>query len=1452
MAEAARLGDPIAHTSALAGFLAGAVIGIALIAFVAFATFTCGFGVALLAGVAAGIGASAILGIGEAIGKMFSSPSGTITFGSLNVFINSRAAAFVQGSTVSCSKHNPTPLVAEGSGNVFINSLPAARKGDAITCGAKIDDGSKNTFVGGGTVRYLPVDDEVPAWLRTAVDWAFALAGLVGGLVGLLKAAGGFSRAVLPCAAKFIGGFVLGEAAGRYVIGPTVQRVFGGMFGHPVDVTTGRKLLLATDEVDFTLQSPVPLQCGRFYASNLQRVGALGKGWVLPWELRLERRGGHVWLIDAQGRETGFPMVRPGHSAFSDVEQKYLACTPDGGYILYDLNELYYDFGSMELGDGDDYALLQRIEDQSGHWLVFHRDTSDNVRVVMTSGGQQLRLSYLNGKGRLTDIEMVHQRNRETLVKYGYDEQGQLTSVIDAAGNITRRFQYTDGLMSAYVNALGFKCSYVWQQVDGAPRVVQASTSEGELATFTYNPQDRQTTVIDEIGRTAQWRYDAQFQVTECIDLDGLRYGVEYTESGQPKVLHLPPESAPEEGDTEAQRQAKQRRVEFEYDDAGRIVSETDVLGRSTTTRYHGNSLRPAAIQAADGSQWKAEYDHLGRLLRTADPLGREESFEYPDACASPWPIARIDAKGGRKELAWSRSGQLVSFTDCSGKTTRYAYDHRGDLISATNALKQTTRIDRLPTRQVKLVELPDGSEESFEYDAAGLLAVHHDRAGHARHWQRNERGQVLQSSQGLAKEAGESGAAEKRLAYRYDPRGRLVELLSGSSAYGFTYDAGDRLVEEARPDGVRRRLEYGSFGPALALLETGAGEGIAPTRTTTFERDKAGRLLAQRNDTSTTAYTWDDGDRLLQLQKQPTEAGQALGVIASAVAFKYDKAGRLIAEKGRDGTVGYELDELDNLAALNLPHEQRIDYLSYGSGHVHQVRCGEHLIADIERDDLHREVLRTQGRLTLGLGYDALGRRTWQSAALQTGTASTDLVPAQGKLWRTYRYSAQGELAEQRDNTRGALQFHYDPAGQMLQRSQPDGRGGQGSELEQFAWDAAGNLLDDIQRKSTGRVQGNRLTMWQDIRFEYDPWGNLKTKRSGGRQTQHFSFDAENRLMAVKTETGSGTVETRFDYDAIGRRIASTERHIERSGHASMETQRGFVWQGMRMVQELRDSGLTNYVYSADSPYTPMARVDAFIGSVRAVVDDAKGVNAPMTESKPSSRVLHFHTDLVGAPLEVTDEHGELAWAGDYTAWGKFKKGSERALDARIEQPIRYPGQYEDESTGLHYNTFRYYDPDVGRFISQDPIGLAGGENLYAYAPNPMGWVDPWGWCAVALGKNMEAAGVKRPTNSTPHHIAGDTSAASLPGRNILAKNGIHSDDAANGVFLPNRFNTDSSVPGILHNGRHPDSYIRAVNDRLSLADAAGGKQAVLKELDALRQELLNAARNTRWTDAL
>jgi hypothetical protein len=160
-----------------------------------------------------------------------------------------------------------------------------------------------------------------------------------------------------------------------------------------------------------------------------------------------------------------------------------------------------------------------------------------------------------------------------------------------------------------------------------------------------------------------------------------------------------------------------------------------------------------------------------------------------------------------------------------------------------------------------------------------------------------------------------------------------------------------------------------------------------------------------------------------------------------------------------------------------------------------------------------------------------------------------------------------------------------------------------------------------------------------------------------------------------------------------------------------------------------------------------------------------------------------------------------------------------------------------------------------IGKFglnLMALPIGLAGGDNLYGYVANPGGWIDPLGWCAQALGNNMEAAGINRPANTTPHHIAGDTSAASLRGRQILNKHGIHPDDAANGVFLPNCFNTNASVPGILHNGRHPNVHVDAVNTRLIDADALGVKQAVFNELKSIGQELSQAARNTKWINVL
>jgi RHS repeat-associated protein len=115
------------------------------------------------------------------------------------------------------------------------------------------------------------------------------------------------------------------------------------------------------------------------------------------------------------------------------------------------------------------------------------------------------------------------------------------------------------------------------------------------------------------------------------------------------------------------------------------------------------------------------------------------------------------------------------------------------------------------------------------------------------------------------------------------------------------------------------------------------------------------------------------------------------------------------------------------------------------------------------------------------------------------------------------------------------------------------------------------------------------------------------------------------------------------------------------------------------------------------------------------------------------------YQCDQVGAPQELTDLEGNIVWAADYKVWGETtlrKTGTDGIVryprnpepPPVLEQPFRFQGQQFDEETGLHYNRYRYYDPGVGRFVSQDPIGLLGGSNLFAYAPNPLGWVDPFG----------------------------------------------------------------------------------------------------------------------------
>uniref|UniRef100_UPI001F35AE28 RHS repeat domain-containing protein n=1 Tax=Pseudomonas sp. LAM2023 TaxID=2800477 RepID=UPI001F35AE28 len=131
------------------------------------------------------------------------------------------------------------------------------------------------------------------------------------------------------------------------------------------------------------------------------------------------------------------------------------------------------------------------------------------------------------------------------------------------------------------------------------------------------------------------------------------------------------------------------------------------------------------------------------------------------------------------------------------------------------------------------------------------------------------------------------------------------------------------------------------------------------------------------------------------------------------------------------------------------------------------------------------------------------------------------------------------------------------------------------------------------------------------------------------------------------------------------------------------------------------------------------------------------------------------YQCDHLGTPMELTDEQGNVAWAGQYKAWGEVKEErSDWARQHGLGNPIRFQGQYHDHETGLHYNRYRYYDPKAGRFVSLDPISYAGGINLLIYAPSPVEWIDPLGLAAAGqLGSYGELTGQKHTGDKLDAH---------------------------------------------------------------------------------------------------
>ncbi|EIV4093098.1 RHS repeat protein [Shigella flexneri] len=739
-----------------------------------------------------------------------------------------------------------------------------------------IEDGSPNVFLGGGTQTVLEISPEIPDWLRQVVDVLYVVAGMLGGLAGAWRQAAKMgSKFGTKCAAKFIGGEMVGMA-----ISDTVM----GLFSNPVDVTTGQKILLP--ETDFTLPGRLPVTCSRFYASHLETEGLLGRGWRLNWEINLREDETYITFIGVQGRELSYPkeMLIPGHQIFDPEEQFYLSRLHDGCYVLHYTDCSYYVFDEF---DDHGVAPLLFMETPYRQRIAFGRENDRLVRVASSSGHHLLLHRTMTQAGeRLSHIELLKGGRPGNLVEYRYDDNGQLTGVVNRAGVTVRQFAYENGLMTEHRNATGFTCTYHWEEIEGFPRVVEHTTSDGEDYRFHYDFAGGQTVVTGRPEQKWQWWFDEETYVTAHRTPGGGMYRFTYNENHFPVAVELPGE----------------RRVTLEYDTLSRVVKETDPAGRVTQTQWNGSFAEITRRALDDDHVWKADYNEHGQVIRETDPEGR---------------------------------------------VTRYGYDDQG-----------------LP----ETVCHPGKQQDRYTWNALGLLSSHRRITGSVQSWQYTQRGM-------LARHTDEE---KRETRWQYTPEGLVASLSNGNGAqYRFSYDGDGRLTGEQRPDGLIRMFALNADGFPVIIPTQGTEGGV---RNEQQERDALGRLLRSDTQHSTRTFSYNRLDQITEVTLTPTEEGERLHHMqADTVRFAYDRSGWLTAEHSVHGSIKYRRDALGNPTDITLPDGQHLSHLYYGSGHLLQTALDGITVSEYERDSLHRQVIRTQGKLATFSGYNADNRLSWQ-----------------------------------------------------------------------------------------------------------------------------------------------------------------------------------------------------------------------------------------------------------------------------------------------------------------------------------------------------------------------------------------------------------------------------------------------------------------------------------------
>ncbi len=607
-------------------------------------------------------------------------------------------------------------------------------------------------------------------------------------------------------------------------------------------------------------------------------------------------------------------------------------------------------------------------------------------------------------------------------------------------------------------------------------------------------------------------------------------------------------------------------------------------------------------------------------------------------------------------------------------------------------------------------ITAPDGAETHFTYDAMGNRTKVADPLG--------------QETQ-----------------YAYDAASRLVGVTDAlNRTTEFTLDAAGNRLATKDPLGRTSSAQFDAQSRATAVTAPDGGS-------TSLEYDPAGNLVALTDPLlHTTLWQYDALNR-------PVTKTDALG---NSTATSYDAAGRVDTWTNAKGRVmRYTYDASGRPTSLDVAGTDTVSWSYDGAGNLVEVGDVDSNVR-LTLDANGRVTGSQQANGTVGYAYDIAGRRTRTTSGSRAIDYSYDavnrltgLIDPSGRPY-SFTYDLAGHLTQQTLPNHTATSFTYDAAGQLTDQlhtstaagtvaqntyvhdaaGQIEGWGTPDGNTRTFTYDsnsrltAANSSLPTVPSETfaydlmgnwtpfDGRVhdEANQLVEDNGFTYRYDADGNLVEKRSKSNSAEvtTYAWDPLNRLVGVRTSTHAVT----YRYDGLGHRIARTVDGVETR----------FVLDEDNVLEERDAAG-------ALKAFNVHAGLDVLL----AREDAANGAT------------YWAHADHLGSIQALTDATGSVIERYRYSAFGQptvlGPDGSPVQVAAR--QPFAFTGREWEPETGLSFHRTRFLDPTLGRWLSRDPMGEAGGISLYGYVNNnPTNAIDPLGLDTYIVNRWLSAIG--------------------------------------------------------------------------------------------------------------